>query len=177
MVDKSEEKQIGEFFLEDLNRISGRDYVIELNNKEGKKDPDIDLYVKSSSGNYPLFGLQIVVSDGEIRRECGRLKNITKKTGQNVVMGCALDCPFEKWISNEIKKKESHYPSEVKKNLVLLIKFDLSLFNENYAQAVFEKFKTSEFLGIYAINLPERKESSSHPHGGQIIEIKQKFKD
>lgn len=171
-MDKNEEIRFAEFFTEWLNETCNADYRTIPNNNENKIDKEIDVYAKSESGLQQL-NFQVVTSEGILRREEGRLRSISKKTGNNVVTGKLIDLDKE-WIKKAIKDKEKKYSAEVKKSLILLIQKEIGpLFNENYFKKHFEKFKNSDFKGIYLMHLPLFKENSSHPHNGQILKIKE----
>ncbi len=173
-MDKREELKYSKFFIDRLNKRCGLDYSVQLNKNENKVDPEVDVYV--ISGSNLQFNIQVRTREGRLKKIKAALQRESKIKNQNVVMGPVMDWKTKEWVVEAIREKEGHYSTDVKQKLVLLITGDIGpLFNEDYAKRIFEELKDSEFKGIYSIHLPATPESSSHPHDGQIIAIKDIF--
>jgi len=175
MNSKAEELEYSKFFIDRLNNRHNLDYVVYPNENERKLDKEIDVYAKSN--NFPILNLQVRTRERIFKELFPRLQKESKTTRKNIVMAPVTDMNTENWIAEAIREKEKKYPSDVKRNLILLITGDVGpLFNENYAKKTFDEFKNSEFKGIYSIHLPSLDpKTSNYLHNGQIIAIKDIF--
>lgn len=172
-MNKNEELKFTRFFINWLNKKYEYDYEAVANDDESKVDTEVDIYAKSKSGKFQQLNIQTVTSEGKLMQEFTNLRNISKRTGRNVVMGSGMDLDSEEWIKKAIDKKEKSYSKEVKQSLILLIQKDVGLiFNEEYFKNHFSEFKNSDFRGIYLIHFPPSKGSLSCSRGGQILTIK-----
>lgn len=168
---KKEEIECANFFIKRFNKKYNLNYQI-IPNESVNSDTD----VSAISNNNPKYNFQIITGEGPLKRICGSLKTRSKQTGQNIVMvDAAIDMNIEKWIQEAIEKKKNKKYSSAK-HLILLICREIGpLFNTDYAKERFANFKNFNFKGIYIVHLPTTSETSSHPHNGQIIAIKDIF--
>jgi len=172
-MNKNEELKFADFFINWLNKGYCYDYSVVPNDNEDKEDPEIDIYAVSNKMKLRPLNLQIVTSEGDIYKEKASLRNKSRKTKENIVMGSEIDLNSTEWIKYAIESKERKYPKDVKKSLILLIEKDIGpLFNENYFNMHFREYNTSDFKGIFLVHSPSLKENSSIPHDGQILAIK-----
>ncbi|MDP2736224.1 MAG: hypothetical protein Q8O59_00350 [bacterium] len=170
-MNKREELKSAKFFVDWLNKKYGYNYMAISNDNENKSDTEIDIYATSNNMGLQPLNLQLVTSEGKMFKEFALLRKKSKKTGNGVVRGNVIDLDSMEWIKSAIELKEKKYPKDVKKSMVLLIQKDIwPLFDESYFNNHFQNYKTSDFKGIYLVHTP--KESSSHPHDGQILAIK-----
>lgn len=173
---KYEEIKYSSFFISRLNKHYDLNYIVQPNDKENVSDPEVDIYAISDLK--PKLNIQVITREQVLREISAKLrKESMMMMKQNVVMGPAINLETEKWISNAIRKKENHYPVNLKQKLILLITGDIgSLFNENYAKKVFVEFQNTKFKGIYSVHLPSTDPvQSNYIHDGQIIAIKDIF--
>lgn len=171
---REEEIKVTKFFIDYLNKEFNFDYKV----KWYERDEEIDTCALSTSGEYKQLNFQIRRIDDEVIKEFINLQREAERTGKEFAMGLVRDFNIEKWIEDAIKDKEKHYGygNPVKKNLILLLWINFGpLFNPDYAQKIFAYLKDSEFKGVYFVHLPTSPNTSSYPHNGQIIAIKDAF--
>lgn len=163
-----------EFFIAGLNKYHGLNYSVVANNNENEHDPEVDVY--ASLEGTDTLRIQVVTREGYLQALFAMLHKIARSTGQNIVWGPAGKIKSKNWIKDAILKKEGCYSPEVKRKLILLIAGEFGpIFNHDYAKEIFAEYTKSEFKGVYSVHLPSQPETSSHPHNGQIIAIKDIF--
>lgn len=173
---KEDELRCADYFLLRQNEHIGSDYYSKPNFDESGNNAHVDIFAILKSGNYPNLNLQLTTRDGKLLSDFAQNRKIAKQTGENIVMGRASIVNSQSMTMSAINHKEELYPQLVKQDLVLLVTAEyLSLLDQEYARKVFSSFSSSDFMGIYSVRLPNDPQTSSHPHGGQIIAIKDIF--
>lgn len=173
MSKKYEESKYAKFFIDRLNLRYGLDYKIAPNEKEGKLDSDVDVYAVSDTR--PTLNIQLITRESTLKQILANLQKRSKLTGKTA-FGPGINYDMKNWIIQAIEKKEGHYPTDVKRQLILLITGGVGiLLNIDYARKIFTDFDNSDFKGIYSVQLPFASDASRYPHGGQIIAIKDIF--
>lgn len=170
---KEDELRYADYFLLRQNKHNSSDYYSKPNFDESGNNAHVDIFAISKSGNYPNLNLQLTTRDGRLLSDFAQNRKIAKQTGENIVMGRASIVNSGLMTISAINHKEDMYPQSVKQSLVLLVTAEyLSLLDQEYARKIFSSFSTSDFMGIYSVRLPNDPQASSHPHGGQIVAIK-----
>jgi len=134
------------FFVKWLNNTYGFDYVAKPNTEENSP---IDIFAISSTGESRL-NLQIVTSHGDVMKNRAKNQDAIKK-GEALSVG---DVNIEKWVLEAIDKKNKKYPSDIKRDLILLIAGFIPTPEPDSVRKTLQSITRLLFKGIYYVSLP-----------------------
>ena len=164
-MDRTEELNTAQTFVVWFNTEKGTDYEVFLNEDENRIDGDVDVYAKSKSGQHRQLNFQIRTGEQNLKRARGLLMS-------NSELMLTVDADPISQSAEGIAKKEAHYPSDQKKEIVLLLSRTLPGLDEVYAQKMLETFSNSDFKGVYLVRLASEPGMAFPPHGAQVTTVK-----
>gem|GEM_PF-6590521 len=144
---RAKELEVARVFINRHNIRFGTDYIVNLD----EKDHEIDCVASSTSKVLDDMNIQVTTTD----------TNLIENTLETIKKPRTIIPMYNKWeddIADSIRKKSNQYPTNLKENVVLLVRSDSGFpFNHDYLiEKTEEVCKNSRFKSIYYISLPDR---------------------
>ncbi len=164
-----EERKCGEFFVMRLNKSHDLSYIY------GRDDENADADGFLISGSQKEHKIQIVWSESDLRKT-------EKKAPEKPEVFFNIDLELFDAISRSMKKKEAHYPEDIRKDTILLIWSDCA--TATNTEPLIEKLSkiNTSFKGVYFVLLPLSEDRVRCPDDreakmGYVLTIKSAFPD